>query len=74
MQTMIYISEREYEEMKEQIIKLWGIIHLMRQDLQDRNEASAFRELVLEKYKKTAIEMTAKVARMKGEMGNDTIS
>jgi len=58
MQDMIYISEREYQEMKEQIVKLW--------------ECLKFQEMVMEKYKKLAAEALAKEARMRGEQGHDT--
>ena len=68
MQDMIYISEQEYQEMKEQIIKLWGIIHLQRQEVMDLKETNSFQALVLEKYKKLAGECIAREARRKGEI------
>lgn len=63
---MVYVSEDFLREKDKQIMKLWGIIHLLRQEIEDYKEANAFQGLVLEKYKKLAGECIAREARRKG--------
>lgn len=65
-QNMMYVSEDLLREKDEQIMKLWGIIHLQRQEYMDLKETNAFQSSLIAKYKELAAASLAREARRSG--------